>query len=131
MILILILWKKTIKNISDEDQLNITLMNAEPHLKINTKLKPLSKCNNKNINLSLLIKNHLQHYIDTRRLIFFILLGKWYINKNKSKQIPKHFFEYLTILKDKVNMMMYIPKVEGREVEPWLESLHKYYKKLV
>ena len=52
-----ILWKKTIKNISDEDQLNIAIMNDEPHLKINSKLKPLSKCNNKNIYLSLLIKN--------------------------------------------------------------------------
>ena len=235
-----VLWKRTIKNINDEDQLNIAIMNDEPHLKINSKLKPLSKCNNKNIYLSLLIKNikpptatdtwinifpflekenwsaiytrtfeitkepylqsfqfkiinrilnnnenlhrwkisknnecylcgevdgiehHLflcehskkfwkslnkwmlevfefcveftvceilfglptNYYIDTRRLNFLILLGKWYINKNKCKQIPIHFFEYLTILKDKVNTMMYIPKIEGREVEPWLESLH-------
>ena len=49
--------KKIIKNISDEDPLNITRQNVEPYLKINTNIKPLSKCNNKNIYPALLTRN--------------------------------------------------------------------------
>ena len=64
------------------------------------------------------------YYSDTRILNFLILIGKWYINKNKTKQTPIYFIEYLSILRDKVNTLMYIPKLEGLDVDPWLETLH-------
>ena len=63
------------------------------------------------------------NYVDTRLLNFLILIGKWFINKRRTKQTSIYFIEYLSILKDKVNTMIYIPTKEGLEVEPWLNTL--------
>ena len=50
-------WKKIIKGLTIESHSNFTTLNDdEPQLKINNIIKPLSKCNNKNIYLTLLCK---------------------------------------------------------------------------
>ena len=232
-------WKKIIKNLTVENYANFIRLNDEPQLKINNSIKPLSKCNNKNIYLTLLCKNiktptaldtwinifpfleteswvykrtfeitkepylqsfqfkilnrnlnnnenlykwkilennkchvceevdgiehHLffgkdsssfwkrlkawmlealefcfeftvceilfglptNNYVDTKLLNFLILMGKWYINKKKSNKNPIYFFEYLAILRDKVNTLTYIPDLEGLAVKPWLETLQE------
>ena len=64
------------------------------------------------------------NYVDTKLVNFLILIGKWYLNKNKNNQSPIYFFEYLIILKDKVNTMTYISKLGGVDAEPWLETLN-------
>ena len=64
------------------------------------------------------------HYSDTRILNFLILIGKWYINKSKTKQTPIYFIEYLSILRDKVNTLINIPQMEGQDADSWLETLH-------
>ena len=61
---------------------------------------------------------------DIKLLIFLILMGKWYINKCKSNETQIYFFEFLMILKNKVNLMIYIPMAEDMGVSPWLEALH-------
>ena len=43
---------------------------------------------------------------DIKLLIFLILMGKWYINKCKSNETQIYFFEFLMILKNKVNLMI-------------------------
>ena len=43
------MWRKTIKNISEENKVNITRLNTEPHIKINNTLQPITKRNNKHI----------------------------------------------------------------------------------
>ena len=63
------------------------------------------------------------NYVDTRLLNFLILIGKWFINKRRTKQTSIYFIEYLSILKDKVNTMIYIPTREGLDAEPWLKTL--------
>ena len=63
------------------------------------------------------------NYDDSRLLIFFILFGKWYINKRKSNQNPIYFLEYLFLIKDKVRTMIHRPSMEGMGVEPCLEAL--------
>ena len=63
------------------------------------------------------------NYDDTRLLNVLILIGKWFINKNKIKQTPLYFIEYIQILKDKVNTVTYIQRSEGLGVEPWLGTL--------
>ena len=61
---------------------------------------------------------------DIKLLNFLILMGKWYINKCKSNETQIYFFEFLMILKSKVNLMIYIPMAEDLGVSPWLEALH-------
>ena len=61
---------------------------------------------------------------DLRLLNFLILMEKWYINKCKSNETQIYFFEFLRILKNKVDMMIYIPMAEDLGVSPWLEVLH-------
>ena len=64
------------------------------------------------------------NYSDTKLINFLILLGKWYINKCKTTETVIYFFEFLTIMKTKVNIMAEIPKLKGLDAEPWLEMLH-------
>ena len=60
---------------------------------------------------------------DINILNFLILMGKWYINKCRSKDNQIYFFEFLTILKNKVDIMTY-RSVEGDVgLSPWLEVL--------
>ena len=40
---------------------------------------------------------------DTQLLNFFIFIGKWFINKKRTKQTAIYFMEYLSILKHKLN----------------------------
>ena len=61
---------------------------------------------------------------DIKLLNFLILMGKWYINKCKSNETQIYFLEFLMILKNKVNLMTYIPMAEDLGVSPWLEALH-------
>ena len=61
---------------------------------------------------------------DIKLVNFLTLLGKWYINECKSTEKNKYFFEFLTILKNKVNIMTYIPIEEELGLAPWLEMLH-------
>ena len=65
------------------------------------------------------------NYVDTKLINFLIIMGKWYINKRKSNKNPIYFFEYLAILRDKVNTLTYIPDLEGLAVKPWLETLQE------
>ena len=60
---------------------------------------------------------------DIRLLNFLILMGKWYINKCRSKENQIYFFEFLMILKNKVNIMTFIPVEEDQGLSPWLEVL--------
>ena len=61
---------------------------------------------------------------DTKLLIFLILLGKWYINHCKLKEKPIYLIEYLSLIKDKVEAMIYSTTTEGMVPDQWLEILH-------
>ena len=45
-------------------------------------------------------------------------------NKCKSTENQIYVFEFLIILKNKVNIMTYGPMQEDLAVEPWLNMLH-------
>ena len=61
--------------------------------------------------------------------LVLILIGKWYINKCKSTENQIYFFEFLIILKNKVNIMTHVPLQEDLGV---METRHMaailYYK---
>ena len=59
---------------------------------------------------------------DIRLLHFLILMGKWYINNCRSKEKQIYFFEFLMILKNKVNIMIFIPVEDDLGISPWLGS---------
>ena len=61
---------------------------------------------------------------DIRLLNFVILFRKWYIYKCKSTKKQIFFFEFLNILKNKVNIMTYIPLEDDLGIPPWLDMLH-------
>ena len=61
---------------------------------------------------------------DIKLVNFLTLLGKWYINKCKSTEKQIYVFEFLTIHKNKVNIMTYIPMEDDLGFTPWLEMLH-------
>ena len=61
---------------------------------------------------------------DIKLLNFVILLGKWYLNKCKSTEKQIYFFEFLNILKNKVNIMTYILMEDDLGMAPWLDMLY-------
>ena len=61
---------------------------------------------------------------DIRLLNFLILFRKLYINKCKSTKKQKKLFEFLNILKNKVNIMTYIPMKDDLGIAPWLDMSH-------
>ena len=54
-----------------------------------------------------------------------ILMGKWYLNNSKSKEKTILFFEFLIILREKVELMVGGAAVVGREVLPWQSALYE------
>ena len=62
---------------------------------------------------------------DTKLLNFLILLGKWFINHCKVKEKPIYLIEFLSIMKDKVESMIYSKTSEGMAPDQWLDTLHR------
>ena len=52
-------------------------------------------------------------------------MGKWYLNKSKSKLKPILFFEFLIILREKVELMVGGAAVVGRKILPWQSALYE------
>ena len=61
---------------------------------------------------------------DITLLNFVILLCKWYVNKCKWTEKQIFVFKFLNILKNKVNIMTYIPMEDDLGIAPWLDMLH-------
>ena len=64
------------------------------------------------------------HYSDPRLLDFLILIGKCYINQNKTKQTPIIIFHRISCHSKGQSKYPIIPQAEGLEVDSWLETLH-------
>ena len=62
---------------------------------------------------------------DVEILKILILMGKWYLNNSKSKDKPILFFEFLIILREKLELMIGGAAVVGREKLPWQRALYK------
>ena len=52
-------------------------------------------------------------------------MGKWYLNNSKPKEKPILFFEFLIILREKVELMNGGAAVVGREILPWQSILYE------
>ena len=52
-------------------------------------------------------------------------MGKWYLNNSKSKDNPILFFEFLIILREKLELMIGGAAVVGREILPWQRALYE------
>ena len=46
-------------------------------------------------------------------------MGKWYINNSKTKEKPILFFEFLNILRDKLESMIGRAAILGRDAVRW------------
>ena len=64
-----------------------------------------------------------KHVIDSDLLNFIILMGKWYINKNKSEEKSKMLFEFLVIIKKKLELMIKGSEMVGRKTKSWHDTL--------
>ena len=62
---------------------------------------------------------------DIETLNFLILMGKWYLYNIKSKDKPILFFEFLIILREKLELMVGGAAVVGREILPWQSALYE------
>ena len=62
---------------------------------------------------------------DVEIIIFLILIGKWYLNNSKSKEKPILFFEFLIILREKLEFMVGGAAVVDREILPWQGTLYE------
>ena len=54
---------------------------------------------------------------------FLILIGKLFINKSKSNEEPLYFIKFLTLLKDKIECIIYIENINNDEVADWERGL--------
>ena len=64
-----------------------------------------------------------KHVLDSDLLNFLILMGKWYINKNKSEEKPLMLFEFLVIIKKKLEVMIKGSEMVGRRTKSWHDTL--------
>ncbi len=62
--------------------------------------------------------------INIQIINFLILIGKWYINKTKTRNEPLYFIELLRHIKEKVEIMMKSSDNGLAPPERWLEELH-------
>ena len=50
---------------------------------------------------------------------FIILLGKWYINNTKQNEKPLYFFDFLTLLQNKIIAIVHGNKIQCRNTAEW------------
>ena len=50
-------------------------------------------------------------------------MGKWYLNNSKTNEKSIYFFEFLSLLRTKLELMMGGAAVANREVLPWHSTL--------
>ena len=60
---------------------------------------------------------------DTELLNFLILMGKWYINHSKTKEKQIYFFEFLSLIREKLELIINGASSVGRNAESWQSVL--------
>ena len=50
-------------------------------------------------------------------------MGKWYTNKNKSEEKSIMLFEFLVIIKKKIEVMIKCSEMVGRKTKSWHDAL--------
>ena len=52
-------------------------------------------------------------------LNFLILMGKWYLNHSKTREKQIYFFEFLSLIQEKLELILNGAVIVGRNAEPW------------
>ena len=60
---------------------------------------------------------------DLKLTNFLILIGKWYLNNSKTQNKPIYFLDFITLIKDKTEVLRRINKMNNEEVESWVADL--------
>ena len=50
---------------------------------------------------------------------YIILIAKWYIHKNKEQNKPQYFIEFLGILKNKIDIIIFMNALKERDNKDW------------
>ncbi len=54
---------------------------------------------------------------------FIILLGKWYINKNRTDEKLLYFINFIELVKEKIEIMTNANQINSRDNKAWQETL--------
>ena len=54
---------------------------------------------------------------------FLIIIGKWFLNNSKTQNKPSYFLDFISLIKDKIEILKTISAFNNEDVEPWVDDL--------
>ncbi len=56
---------------------------------------------------------------------YIVLIGKWFINKRRTEEAALYFLEYLTLLKQKIEVIVLNNKTQSRDNTEWQDKVYR------
>ena len=60
---------------------------------------------------------------DLKIINFLILIGKWYLNNSKTQNKPIFFFDFISLIKEKTEILRNVNIINNEEVDLWVADL--------
>ena len=60
---------------------------------------------------------------DLKIINFLILIGKWYLNNSKTQNKPIFFFDFISLIKEKTEILRNVNLINNEEVDLWVADL--------
>ena len=60
---------------------------------------------------------------DLKLTNFLILIGKWFLNNTKTQNKPLYFLDFISLIKEKIEILKTISVLNNENVETWVDDL--------